>query len=87
MLLALTSFFPQLNCEPVAGHEKSALELLLPLSTLTFDHVLFTPFDASRPSRLGYPDASAVIDMYRVCRPVMLIVVVAPVGTPLGISF
>ncbi len=48
------------NC----GHEKSALELLLPLSTVRFDHVLIAPFDASRPSRLGYPEHSAVVDMY-----------------------
>lgn len=48
------------NC----GHEKSALELLLPLSTLHLHHVLLAPFDASRPSRMGYPDADAVVDMY-----------------------
>ena len=48
------------NC----GHEKDAVELVLPLSVLAFEKVHICPFDMSRPSRVLPPSLSASVAAY-----------------------
>lgn len=48
------------NC----GHEKDAVELVLPLSVLAFEKVHICPFDMSRPSRVLPPSLAASVAAY-----------------------